>query len=252
MGKLDGKVAIVTGGTEGIGVTYAKALAAEGAAVSIWDVISPEVVAAEIRAGGGHCIGLICDVTDPRAVAQSLSATLAEFGNALHILVNNAAVFARLLELKPFEELSSAEFDKALAVNVRGPFECAKAVSPLMRKQGYGKIVNIASGTAFKGTAGMMHYVASKGAVISMTRAMANELGPAGIRVNCIAPGLVLTEAISRPGLEDFRAGAVATRFLKQPQTPEDLAGALVFLASPESDFVTGQILAVDGGSVMH
>ncbi len=251
MGKLDGKVAILTGGAEGIGVAYANALAAEGAAVAIWDVVSADMVAAEIRAKGGKCISMVCDVTDSRAVSQSLSAVLAEFGG-LHILVNNAAVFARMLDLKPFEELSSAEFDKALAVNVRGPFECAKAASPIMRKQGYGKIINIASGTAFKGTAGMLHYVASKGAVISMTRAMANELGADGIRVNCIAPGLVLTDAIARPGLEAFREGAVAARFLKQPQQPSDLAGALVFLASPDSDFITGQTIPVDGGSVMH
>ena len=251
MGALDGKTAILTGGAEGIGMTYAHALASEGASVAIWDVISPDKIVAEVRAKGGKCIGMTCDVTDARAVSQNLAGVLAEFGG-VQILVNNAAVFARMLDLKPFEELTSAEFDKALAVNVRGPFECAKAVSPLMRKQGYGKIVNIASGTAFKGTAGMLHYVASKGAVISMTRAMANELGGDGVRVNCIAPGLVLTEAIARPGLERFREGAVATRFLKQPQMPQDLAGALVFLASPASDFITGQILAVDGGSVLH
>lgn len=251
MGKLDGKVAILTGGAEGIGMTYAQALAAEGAAVAIWDVVSSEKSVANVRAKGGACMGMTCDVTDPRAVSQSLEQVVAEFGG-VHILVNNAAVYARLLDLKPFEEITSAEFDKAMSVNVRGPFECAKAVSPIFRKQGYGKIINIASGTAFKGTAGLMHYVASKGAVISMTRAMANELGPAGVRCNAIAPGLVLTEAISRPGLEDFRAGAVSTRFLKAGQVPQDLAGALVFLASPDSDFITGQTLVVDGGSAMH
>ena len=251
MGKLDGKVAILTGGAEGIGMTYAQALAAEGASVAIWDVVSSEKSVADVKAKGGKCVGMTCDVTDPRAVSQSLERVVAEFGG-VHILVNNAAVYARLLDLKPFEEISSAEFDKAMSVNVRGPFECAKAVSPIFRKQGYGKIINIASGTAFKGTAGLMHYVASKGAVISMTRAMANELGPAGVRCNAIAPGLVLTEAIARPGLEDFRAGAVATRFLKSGQVPQDLAGALIFLASPDSDFITGQTLVVDGGSAMH
>jgi NAD(P)-dependent dehydrogenase (short-subunit alcohol dehydrogenase family) len=251
MGKLDGKVAILTGGSEGIGMTYAHALAAEGASVAIWDVVSTDKIVAEVRAKGGKCIGMTCDVTDARAVSQSLSAVIAEFGG-VHILVNNAAVFARLLDLKPFEDITSVEFDKAMSVNVRGPFECAKAVSPIFRKQNYGKIINIASGTAFKGTAGLMHYVASKGAVISLTRAMANELGNAGVRCNAIAPGLVLTEAIARPGLEDFRAGAVATRFLKTGQMPQDLAGALVFLASPDSDFITGQTLVVDGGSAMH
>ena len=251
MGRLDGKVAILTGGAEGIGMTYAHALADEGASVAIWDVVSPDRIVADISAKGGKCIGMICDVTDSRAIGQSLEAVIAEFGG-VHILVNNAAVFARLETVKPFEQISSAEFEKALSVNVRGPFECVKAVAPLMRKQSYGKIVNIGSGTAFKGTAGQMHYVASKGAIMSMTRSMANELGPSGIRCNAIAPGLVLTEAISRPGLEDYRAGAVAGRFLKQPQKPSDLAGTLVFLVSPDSDFITGQIIVVDGGSAMH
>jgi NAD(P)-dependent dehydrogenase (short-subunit alcohol dehydrogenase family) len=167
-------------------------------------------------------------------------------------LVNNAAVFARLYQ-KPFEDISTEEFDKALAVNVRGPFECVKALAPVMRAQGYGKIINIASGTAFKGTAGMMHYVASKGAVISMTRSMANELGKDGINVNCIAPGLVMTDAImARDGMEEFRQASAQGRFLKKLQTPEDLTGTLVFLASPASDFIAGQIIVVDGGAAMH
>ncbi|MCC2097584.1 MAG: glucose 1-dehydrogenase [Hyphomicrobiales bacterium] len=251
MGQLDGKTAIVTGGAEGIGVAYAKALAAEGAKVAIWDVVSPESTVAAIRTGGGEALGLTCDVSDPAQIGDALIATQESFGK-VHILVNNAAVFARLYQ-KPFEEISTAEFDKALAVNVRGPFECVKALSPLMRAQKYGKIVNIASGTAFKGTAGMMHYVASKGAVISMTRSMANELGRDGINVNCIAPGLVMTEAIlAREGMEDFRQGSAAGRFLRKPQTPEDLTGTLVFLASPASDFITGQIIVVDGGAAMH
>jgi NAD(P)-dependent dehydrogenase (short-subunit alcohol dehydrogenase family) len=251
MGQLDGKTAIVTGGAEGIGVSYAKALAAEGAQVALWDVISSDETVAAISSAGGQAIGVTCDVSDPAEVAAALKATQDAFGG-VHILVNNAAVFARLYQ-KPFEDITTAEFDKALAVNVRGPFECVKAVSPLMRAQKYGKIVNIASGTAFKGTAGMMHYVASKGAVISMTRSMANELGRDGINVNCIAPGLVMTDAIlAREGMEGFRQGSAAGRFLKKLQTPEDLTGTLVFLASPASDFITGQIIVVDGGAAMH
>lgn len=251
MGQLDGKTAIVTGGAEGIGVSYAKALAAEGAQVAIWDVVSCDDTVAAITASGGRALGLTCDVSDPAQVAAALKATQEAFGG-VHILVNNAAVFARLYQ-KPFEDITTAEFDKALAVNVRGPFECVKAVSPIMRAQNYGKIINIASCTAFKGTAGMMHYVASKGAVISMTRSMANELGKDGINVNCIAPGLVMTDAIlAREGMEDFRQGSAAGRFLKKLQTPEDLTGTLVFLASPASDFITGQIIVVDGGAAMH
>jgi len=251
MGQLNGKTAIVTGGSEGIGVAYAKVLASEGANVAVWDVAPAKAVVAAINDGGGQALGVSCDVSDPSQVAAALEATQEAFGS-VQILVNNAAVFARLYQ-KPFEDITSDEFDTALAVNVRGPFECVKAVSPLMRAQKYGKIINIASGTAFKGTAGMMHYVASKGAVISMTRSMANELGGDGVNVNCIAPGLVMTDAIlAREGMEDFRQGSAAGRFLKKPQTPEDLTGTLVFLASPASDFITGQIIVVDGGSAMH
>lgn len=251
MGQLDGKTAIVTGGAEGIGVAYAKALAAEGAQVAIWDVVSTDATVAAVNATGGQALGVACDVSDPAQIANALAATREAFGD-VQILVNNAAVFARLYQ-KPFEDISTEEFDKALAVNVRGPFECVKALAPHMRAQGYGKIINIASGTAFKGTAGMMHYVASKGAVISMTRSMANELGKDGINVNCIAPGLVMTDAIlAREGMEDFRQASAATRFLKKPQTPEDLTGTLVFLAAPASDFIAGQIIVVDGGAAMH
>ena len=251
MGQLDGKTAIVTGGAEGIGVAYCKALASEGARVAIWDVVSTDATVAAIKAAGGQAVGLVCDVSDPAQVAAALEKTRTAFGE-VHILVNNAAVFARLYQ-KPFEQIGSDEFEKALAVNARGPFECAKAAAPLMRAQKYGKIVNIASGTAFKGTAGMLHYVASKGAVIAMTRAMANELGKDGITVNCIAPGLVMTEAIlAREGMETYREGSAQGRFLKRLQTPEDLTGTLVFLCSPASDFITGQIIVVDGGSAMH
>lgn len=251
MGKLDGKTAIVTGAAEGIGVEYARALALEGAKVALWDVLDASATARQISDAGGAAKAFPCDVSDARSVHDALDATIAAFG-ALHVLVNNAAVFARLYQ-KPFEDISSEEFDKAMAVNVRGPFECAKAVAPLMRAQGYGKIINVASGTAFKGTAGMLHYVASKGAIISMTRSLANELGKDGIRVNCIAPGLVMTDAIlAREGMEEFRQMSAASRFLKAPQTPDNLTGTLVFLAGPDSDFITGQTIVVDGGSAMH
>jgi NAD(P)-dependent dehydrogenase (short-subunit alcohol dehydrogenase family) len=251
MGRLDGKVAIVTGGAEGIGVAYAKALAAEGAKVSIFDVVDSEQVVAEIRAAGGVATSHICDVSDAAAVTRSVAATKADFGG-VHVLVNNAAVYARLVQI-PLEKLTSQEFERALSVNVRGTFECIKACTPIMRAQNYGKIINIASGTAFKGQPFMLHYVSSKGAVISLTRSVAGELGADGIRCNCIAPGLVLTDAIQgREGMEGFRRGAAQGRFLKMDQTPQDLCGALIFLASPESDFITGQIMVVDGGSAMH
>ena len=139
-----------------------------------------------------------------------------------------------------------------MRVNVRGVFECSKAVAPYMRRQGYGKIVNIASGTVFKGTPRLMHYVASKGAVVAMTRCLARELGDDGVRVNCLAPGLTMSEAVRASALGATAANTVATRALKREEEPQDLIGTLVFLCAPDSDFMTGQTLVVDGGSVMH
>jgi NAD(P)-dependent dehydrogenase (short-subunit alcohol dehydrogenase family) len=192
------------------------------------------------------------DVTDPVSVKRMVVETVQRFGS-LDILVNNAAVFAKLA-LKPFEQIDSAEWDKVMAVNVRGVFECAKAAAPEMRKRKYGKIVNIASGTVFKGTPLMLHYVTSKGAIVAMTRCLARELGDDGIRVNTLAPGLVITEAVrAHP---DWKAAVlehnVAIRAIKRESIPEDMCGTLIYLCSPESDFVTGQMLVVDGGSVMH
>jgi NAD(P)-dependent dehydrogenase (short-subunit alcohol dehydrogenase family) len=252
MGRLSGRVAIVTGGAEGIGATYAKALAAEGAKVCVADIQPHEGVIGAIKSAGGDAIGCKCDVTDVGQVAAMVKATLEAFGG-IHILVNNAAVFARLSAVKPFEQLTREEWDLALAVNVRGVFECTRAVLPAMRRQGSGKVINVASGTAFKGTAGMLHYVASKGAVVSMTRSLANELGKDNITCNCIAPGLVMTDAIkTQPGIDHIRAGAIESRFLKRTQSPDDLVGTLIYLASKDSDFVSGQIIVVDGGSALH
>jgi NAD(P)-dependent dehydrogenase (short-subunit alcohol dehydrogenase family) len=242
----------VTGGAEGIGVTYAKALAAEGAKVCIADIRPFDAVVSAIKAAGGEAIGQNCDVADAAQVAAMVKATIDAFGR-VDVLVNNAAVFARLPNVKHFEHLSRDEWDLAFNVNVRGVFECTKAVLPQMRKQGSGKVINVASGTAFKGTAGMLHYVASKGAVVSMTRSLANELGHDNITCNCIAPGLVMTDAIlAQSGIDHIRSGAIETRFLKRQQKPEDLAGTLVYLAGSDSDFVTGQIIVVDGGSALH
>ena len=141
-----------------------------------------------------------------------------------------------------------------MAVNVRGSFECVKAVLPLMRRQKYGKVINVASGTVFKGAPMLLHYVSSKGAVVAMTRAMARELGNDGIRINCIAPGLTMSEGVVANS--DW-AGAlvsnnVASRCLKRDATPEDLTGTVIFLASTDSDFMSGQTVVVDGGSVTH
>lgn len=255
-GRLAGKVALVTGAAQGIGATYAAALAAEGARVCVSDVsdtaASAKAAATAGKAAGGDAFGIRCDVSDAASVKAMVDATIARWGK-VDILVNNAGIFGNL-SLKPLLEITSAEFDKVMAVNVRGSFECVKAVVPHMRKQGYGKIVNVASGTVFKGPPLLLHYVTSKGAVVAMTRSLARELGDGGIRINAIAPGLVMSDnVVANPSWK----GAVvdnntASRSIKREAVPEDMAGTVVFLCSAESDFITGQTLVVDGGSVMH
>jgi len=251
MARLEGCAAIVTGAAQGIGATYARALAAEGARVSLCDLEPPDPVVAEIRAAGGNAIGRVCDVTDAASVAALVRATDEAFGG-VQVLVNNAALFGKI-PMKPFFEITSAEWDRVMAVNTRGPFECVKAVLPVMKRQHYGKIINIASGTVFKGTPMMLHYVTSKGAVVGMTRALARELGEDGICVNALAPGLTLSEVVK--GRNDYgvmRTANIASRSLKREEEPQDLVGALIFLASHDSDFMTGQTMLVDGGSAMH
>ena len=250
--RLEGRAAIVTGAAQGIGARYAAALAAAGAAVACCDVLDAEPVAARIRDAGGRAIALRVDVTSQESARAMAAATLEAFGR-IDVLVNNAGLFANLA-MKPFDQIDAAEWDRVMAVNVRGSFECAKAVAPQMRAQGYGKIVNIGSGTVFKGAPMLLHYVTSKGAVTAMTRALARELGDAGIRVNTLSPGLTASEnTLANPAWQGaVSANNIASRAIKREVTPEDLCGTLVYLASAESDFVTGQVIVVDGGSVMH
>ncbi|HBH40084.1 MAG TPA: dehydrogenase [Curvibacter sp.] len=250
--RLAGRVAIVTGAAQGIGARYAQALAAEGAAVVCADVVNSQATVAAITAAGGRALDVRVDVTSPESTRAMAEAATRAYGR-IDILVNNAGLFTNLA-LKPFEQIESAEWDKVMAVNVRGPFECSKAVLPAMRAQGYGKIINIASGTVFKGAPMLLHYVSSKGAVVAMTRSMARELGDAGIRVNTLAPGLTASEnTMANPAWQGaLSANNIATRAIKREVTPEDLCGTLLYLASRASDFVTGQVVVVDGGSVMH
>jgi NAD(P)-dependent dehydrogenase (short-subunit alcohol dehydrogenase family) len=249
-GRLQGKVAVVTGAAQGIGAEYARALAAEGAAVVVADIADASSVASDINAKGGKALAVSCNVTDPSSVEAMVAAAVKSYGR-LDILVNNAAIFGNLVR-KPFEEIQSGEWDMMMAVNVRGAFECAKAVSPVMRRQNYGKIVNIASGTVFKGQTMLLHYVTSKGAIVAMSRSLARELGDYGIRVNTLAPGLVLSDNVKKNWAPGQMQNTVNSRAIKRELTPEDMCGTLVYLCSPESDFVTGQVLIVDGGAVMH
>ena len=250
MGRLSGKVAIVTGAAQGIGAAYAKGLAAEGAKVSLCDILPFEGIVAQIKASGGEVIAQHCDITDVASVASLVAATDAAFGG-VHILINNAALFSKL-PLKPFTDISSEEWDLMMKVNTRGVFECVKAVTPIMRRQKYGKIVNITSSGVMKGMPMLLHYVASKAAVIGMTRSLARELGSDGICVNVLAPGLTLSEDVkANDAYATSRQLNVASRALKREQEPEDLVGTVIYLSSPESDFMTGQTLLVDGGSAM-
>lgn len=251
MARLEGRVAIVTGSGRGIGQAYAKALAAEGAKVAVTDILDTENTVNIIRQAGGEAIGIKCDVTKPDQVDALVAETVEKFGK-LDIMVNNAAIFADL-PLRSFLDIPEEEWDRVMMVNTRGVFTCSKAAVREMKKNGYGKIVNIASGTVFKGTPMLLHYVSSKGAQVAFTRALSREVGEFGITVNCIAPGLTMSEGIAdSQQWIDLKGGNTASRAIKRDQAPDDLMGAVVFFSSSDSDFITGQTLVVDGGSAMH
>lgn len=247
--KLQDKVAIITGGAAGIGFAYAQRFLAEGARVVIADIVDP-VTAAEKLGGTDHVIGVHTDVSDPIATQGLADAAVARFGR-IDVLVNNAALFAGLKPQK-FDEIPDAEWDRVMAVNVKGVWNCTRAVVPVMRRQGSGRIVNVASAIVAKGTAFLLHYVASKGAVVAITRALARELGPDGLTVNAVAPGLILSDTVqANPDITGFQLDAIMrVRSLKRDAYPEDVEGTVVFLASDDSAFMSGQTLVVDGGSV--
>jgi len=248
-GRLDGKVAIVTGGAASLGLAYARRFVAEGARVVIADVVDGAAALKRLDAPAAtHAVR--ADVSRFADCERMVDEAHARFGR-VDVLVNNAAVFATL-KPTPFEAIAEAEWDRVMAVNVKGIWNCVRAVAPRMRAQGGGRIVNVASAIAHKGTAGLLHYVTSKGAVIAMTRALARELGPDGIAVNAVAPGLIMSETVlANPDISAFQREAVlASRAFKREAVAEDVEGTVLFLASADSAFMTGQTLIVDGGSV--
>jgi NAD(P)-dependent dehydrogenase (short-subunit alcohol dehydrogenase family) len=253
--RLKDKVAIVTGAARGLGRSFAMSLAQEGAKVMAMNiVIRPkdkedlDETMKQIKAMGAEATSFVGDVSLQKDTSAMAEAAVKAFGK-VDILVNNAAIYDGL-KRRPFYEIDLDEWDLVMKVNVKGAFLCTRAVFPYMKNQGYGKIINIASEVFFTGSHGFAHYVASKGGIIGMTRALAIELGPHGIRINCVAPGFTDTEA-SR-GIADVTKYDTSKTPLGRVVKPEDLTGAALYLASPDSDFVTGQTLLVDGGRVMH
>ena len=252
MGRLDERVIIVTGGAAGIGRAFADGFVREGASVVLADINgeAAERSAEELRQAGGQALALTVDVSDQAQTEMMAAETLSCFGKITG-LVNNAAIAIRVRHTRaPLEEIPLDEFDRMLAVNLKGVFLCSRAVLPHMKAQGYGKIVNMSSGTFFNGRENLVHYVASKGGVVAFTRVLAREAGPSGITVNSIAPGLTASET-EEHDIEEF-AARIPNRAIKRIEMPEDLVGAGIFFMSSESDFIAGQTLVVDGGVAVH
>lgn len=245
--RLDGKVAIVTGGSQGIGRAIADGLAAEGARIVVADLQGAEAAAARYPGG----VGLTVDVASEADTARLADETVARCGR-IDVLVNNAGLYATL-KMRPFEEIPVDEWRRVMDVNVLSMFLTARAVVPRMREAGGGSIVNISSGTPFRGVPLLLHYVTSKGAIVAFTRALAKELGGL-VRVNCVAPGFTLSDGVQQNPevVAALQAASVAARTIKRDQLPEDVVGAVVYLACAESSFVTGQTIVIDGGQYFH
>jgi NAD(P)-dependent dehydrogenase (short-subunit alcohol dehydrogenase family) len=252
--RFSGKTAIVTGGASGIGAVYAQTLAREGASVVIADVLTEagEALVRDLGSQPGMRAHFVkTDVTSEEDTTRMAQTAQETFGS-LDILVNNAALYSALQSKKRFTEITPEEWDRVMAVNAKGVWLCVRAVYPYMQQRGYGKIINIASAVVDNGAPGFAHYVASKAAVVGLTRALAKELGGDNIRVNAISPGLVSNESSKVLNRADYLAQLAQSRAIKREMLPEDLVGVLLFLAAPESDFITGQTYVVDGGVIMH
>jgi NAD(P)-dependent dehydrogenase (short-subunit alcohol dehydrogenase family) len=249
--SLKGRTAIVTGGAMGLGKAFANRLVADGASIVIADMRNAEAAAAELAASGAQAIGVATDISKEADVAHLVQEAMRAFGR-IDILVNNAAYFAST-KSGAFDDVAIDEWRQMLNVNVLGTFLCCRAVAPHMRKQGGGRIINIVSATALKGSRGQLHYVTSKAGLIGFTRSLARELGKDRITVNAIAPGLTLSEGLLERGLtsDEQMQEQRRSRCISRDAYPQDLAGAASFLASDDAAFITGQTLVVDGGSAM-
>lgn len=243
------RVIIVTGGAQGIGRAIGEGLVADGAEVVIADLAGAEEAAAEL---GGNTLGVRVDISNSEDCVQMAAATLERF-DRIDGLVNNAGMYTSLVPT-PMEDIDIDEWRKVMDVNVLGLHLATRAVVPAMRKGGGGRIVNISSGTPFKGVPFLLHYVASKGAVVAMTKALAKELGGDGILVNCVAPGFTMSDGVQANlvQIEALQEISVGARVIKRDQYPEDVVGAVVFFCAPGSSFITGQSLVVDGGAFFN
>jgi 3-oxoacyl-[acyl-carrier protein] reductase len=243
------RVIVITGAGQGIGRAYAHHFADNGAIPVIADIDGENGarVAAEVEAAGGRALAVQADVTSPDSVAAMVDTTLSAYGR-LDVLINNAAIFVALGR-RPFEDIPLEEWRQVMDVNITGCFICASAVIPQMRKAGWGRIINISSSTVPQGIPYFLHYVTSKSALIGMSRAMAREVGSDGITVNAVLPGMIETEMENVGRTDEGRQHVIGAQSLKRQQTPEDMVGTLLFLASPASGFMTGQSLCVDGGA---
>lgn len=250
-GLLQGKVVVVTGGGHGIGRAYCMAIAGAGGSVVVADIDAPaaEAVAEEI---GPQALAVPADVARLDS-CQAMAKRGAERFGHVDGLINNAAIFATIpISRVGFEEVPDEEWDRVMEVNVKGVWHCCRAIAPLMRERRQGSIVNIASGTVLNGSAGRVHYVASKAAVLGLSRVLARELGPFNIRVNTIAPGSTLSEDNPTEDIMRLRQANVGNRALGRVETPDDLVGTALYLLSDLSAFVTGQMIAVNGGDSFH
>lgn len=252
--RLDGRVSVVTGAGHGLGLEYARALSRAGSRVVVADLDrdAGERAVRELEATGSEALFAATDVADEASLARLVETTTAAYGR-LDVLVNNAAIFATVrMSRVGFEEVSPQEWDSLMQVNLKGVWLACRAAAPVMRRQGYGKIINVSSDTVFKGTASLAHYVAGKAGVLGLTRTLARELGPDGIRVNCVAPGSVLSEAEPQVEVLELRRRKAEEQVIPGVLRPADVAGAVVFLAVPASDAITGQALVVNAGAHMH
>lgn len=252
MAKSEKKTFLITGGGQGIGRHFAQRLTKEGHAVAVLDINenAAQVVVRDLQAAGAQAMAFGADITDDAAIEATVGEVVTRFGG-LHVLINNASIFSTL-KMRPFYELPVEEWRQVIDVNLTGCFICARHACKPMQAAGWGRIINIASAVVPMGRANYMHYVASKAGVVGMTRSMARELGRFGITVNAILPGAVETEIERETVTPEQRAAFIAQRSLSRAQVPEDLGGAVSFLASEDAGFMTGQSLIVDGGMIFN